>query len=352
MKFVYLKEEYILLSKIISEKLIMEKKLKKFINLYLLSLDHKKNIFSKINFEWLIENCQDFDIIQIVKNYSNQDSFFEAKKELTLCVENDIKLIRFEEQRFPEKLKKIEIPPLLLYYKGSFPKDSALENSISIIGSRECYPEYGGKLAYRIGKKVSTEKKWNISGLALGIDSFGHRGSIEGGGYTGAFIAQGLLVPLYPKENIPLEKEILQKKGFIATEYPIFSKPYSKKFILRNRLQAGLVDFLIVPEFNEKSGTLSTIEYGLKEKKTVYICTPKRTLLRNSSCKDFNKGNSLFSFESDKLKEIYSNFSNEDFKKTRLYKIKSNKKYQYLIVERIPNFIKKELSVYKNEKLF
>lgn len=339
--FLYSKLEYIILSKINTEKIILEKNKLNFFQIFIKSLNSKKNIFK--NKEWLLINCPNIEIYNLIIKYSDYKNKEEAQKELELCKEKEIKLLRYEEKRFPQKLKEIESPPILLYYKGNFPLDKSLENSVSIIGSRECYEEFGGKLAYKIGQKLAKEKKWNISGLALGIDTFGHKGSLSNGGYTGAFIAQGLLTELYPKENFDLEKKIVLKKGFIATEYPIFSKIYYKKFTLRNRLQAGIVDFLIIPEFNEKSGTLSTIEYGLKEKREVFICDPRKTLEKNILYKIFNKGNILFTFSEKELNELYRDFNFENFKKSRLYKIKNNKNYVYSIVEKIPKFEKKEV---------
>lgn len=348
MACIYTKEEYIILSKMISEKIILDRKLKKFIELFIESVINKKNFFNKKNKIWLIDNCNDKEIYYLILKYMENRYYEEAKKELSLCKLNKIKILRFEEKRYPNNLKKIESPPIMIYYKGIFPKDINLKNSVSIIGSRNCYKEYGGKLAYKIGEKLAKEKKWNISGLALGIDTYGHQGSIFGGGYTGAFIAQGLLTKLYPEENIDLSFKILKKKGFIATEYSIFSKTYYKKFTLRNRLQAGLVDFLIIPEFNEKSGTLTTIEYGLKSNKEVYICSPQRTLERNKECKEYNKGNILFSFEESQIKKIYLEFNFNEFKKTRLYKIKNNPNYTYKIIDKIPNFEKEEKIIQTN----
>lgn len=350
MACVYSKKEYIILSKITSEKLILDKKLKKFIELFGKSIVDKKNIFCKKNEEWLVINCIDEEIYSLISKYKDEEHYKDAQKELDLCKLNKIKFLRYEEKRYPSNLKKIESPPIMIYYKGIFPKDKSLKNSVSIVGSRECYGEYGGRLASKIGEKLAKEKKWNISGLALGIDTYGHKGSLFGGGYTGAFIAQGLLTNLYPEENINLSFEIIRKKGFIATEYPIFSKPYYKKFTLRNRLQAGLVDFLIVPEFNEKSGTLSTIEYGLKEKKEVYICSPRRTLERNKNCNIYNKGNILLSLMNEELKEIYSDFDIKFFEKTRIYKIKKRYFNQYKIIDKIPIFKKEEEK--KEIKLF
>lgn len=338
MACIYTRQEYIILSKIMSEKLILDKKLKKFIDLFIKSTIYKKNFFKNKNEEWLISNCDDKEIFELILRYKNEKNYIEAQKELELCKTNKVKLLRYEQKRYPQNLRRIESPPVMIYYKGIFPKDIKLENSVSIVGSRECYKEYGGKLANKIGEKLAKEKKWNISGLALGIDTYGHEGSILGGGYTGAFIAQGLLSKLYPEENIELASKILKKKGFIATEYSVFSKTYYKKFTLRNRLQAGLVDFIIVPEFNEKSGTLSTIEYGLKNKKEVYICSPERTLLRNKECKEYNKGNILFSFNEEKIKELYPELDLKELKKTRLYRIKNNLNYNYRVVTKIPDF--------------
>lgn len=347
----YSKIEYILLSKIISEKIILEKKHKLFCQIFLNSIRLKNNLFK--NIEVFKQNI-DSDIVLLLAKYNSLKERKIAEEELKISSSNNIKFLFYEEKRFPENLKKIDTPPIMLYYIGQFPKDSSLKYSISIIGSRNCYENFGGRLAYKVGQQVSKEKIWNISGLALGIDTFGHLGSLSQNGYTGAFLAQGLLTPIYPKENIDLFHKIIKKKGFIATEYPIYSKIYYKKFTLRNRLQAGLVDSLFIPEFNEKSGTLSTIEYGLKYNKNVYICNPKKTLEIDISLKEFNKGNALFSLNDFTLKKLYPDFKIENFKKTRIYKIIHNKSYKYEIVEKIPDFKKNDnaIMIDQQKKLF
>ena len=118
---VYTKIEYILISKIISEKVILEKKLKKFTSIFLLSLLSNKNIFLPSNFQWLNSVCDDLDITQIITTFSDQSYYLEAKNELKLCEENNIKIITYEENDFPNRLKEIEIPALILYYIGIFP---------------------------------------------------------------------------------------------------------------------------------------------------------------------------------------------------------------------------------------
>lgn len=333
----YSKTEYILLSKIISEKIIIEKKHQLFYEIFFNNFKLKKNLFKNIK---ILKESIDSGIIFLLEKYNSTEERENAEKEIEICRLNNIKLLFFEDKRFPENLKKIDTPPIMLYYVGQFPRDNSLKYSVSIIGSRNCYKNFGGRLAYKVGQQLSKEKIWNISGLALGIDTFGHLGSLSKKGYTGAFIAQGLLTAIYPQENLDLFKKIIKKKGFIATEYPIYSKIYYKKFILRNRLQAGLVNSLFIPEFNEKSGTLSTIEYGLKYNKNVYICSPKKTLEKDINLKEFNKGNILFSFNDSILKKLYPDFNIENFKKSRIYKIIYNKKYNYEIVDKIPNFKK------------
>lgn len=341
---IYSSLDYILLSKIINEKIIIEKNLENFTNLFLKSLKDKKNIFS-FSLESLKEYCNNEDINSMILKYNSNIEREKSKKEILKCKELNIKFLFYEQNRFPNSLKKISIPPIMLYYKGVFPTDISLKNSVSIIGSRNCYKDFGGKLAYKVGKKLSKEKIWNISGLALGIDTFGHLGSLSEGRYTGAFIAQGLGRELYPKENIPLFKKIIDFGGFVATEYPLYANKYYKKFTLRNRLQAGLVENLFVPEFNEKSGTLSTIEYGLKFQKNVYICNPEKTIRSNKNFIEYNKGNALFSFSNEELIKIYPNFDFEVFKKSRIYKIKNNKNYKFEIINKIPDFKSKNIIV-------
>ena len=108
-----------------------------------------------------------------------------------------------------------------------------------------------------------------ISGLAKGIDSFAHKGSLDGRGKTIAIVGCGL-DRVYPKENIGLFNDIIKSNGAIVSEYIIGTKPLSKNFPKRNRIISGIANGVIVVEAREKSGTLITVDFALEQGKNIY----------------------------------------------------------------------------------
>ncbi|MGE6051860.1 DNA-processing protein DprA, partial [Klebsiella pneumoniae] len=75
-----------------------------------------------------------------------------------------------------------------------------------------------------------------VSGLARGIDTAAHVGSIETG--TIAVIAGGIDV-VYPPENAALQERIAQD-GLLIAEQPPGTEPRARHFPYRNRIIAGL----------------------------------------------------------------------------------------------------------------
>ena len=143
------------------------------------------------------------------------------------------------------------------------------QNKIAIIGSRDCDFDVDAikidaiiKKFYQIDKDIKV-----VSGLAKGIDSIAHQKSLENG--TIAILGTGLDV-IYPNANEDLYNRILENNGLIISEYPNGSRPLPKNFIKRNRIIAGLASSIIAIRCNAKSGTFSTINYGLKYGKNVY----------------------------------------------------------------------------------
>ena len=107
-----------------------------------------------------------------------------------------------------------------------------------------------------------------ISGMARGIDGFGHEGALEGGGRTYAVLGCGVNV-VYPPEHAGLYERILEKGG-ILSEYPPDMPPRPGFFPMRNRIIAGLCDLLLIIEAKEKSGSLITADCALEQGKDIY----------------------------------------------------------------------------------
>lgn len=180
--------------------------------------------------------------------------------------ENNIKIININEREYPQALKEIYDPPISLYVKGNIEK---LNNkNIGIVGCREC-TTYGKKSAEYFSYNLSKQNINIVSGLAKGIDSYAHLGSLNNGN-TIAVLGNGLDI-IYPKENLELANEIIKRGGTIISEYPCGTKPEKMKFPARNRIISGISSGIIVIEAKEKSGTLITVDFALEQGRDVFV---------------------------------------------------------------------------------
>ena len=180
--------------------------------------------------------------------------------------ENNIKIININEREYPQVLKEIYDPPISLYVKGNIEK---LNNkNIGIVGCREC-TTYGKKSAEYFYYNLSKQNINIVSGLAKGIDSYAHLGSLNTGN-TIAVLGNGLDM-IYPKENLELANEIIKRGGTIISEYPCGTKPDKMKFPARNRIISGISSGIIVIEAKEKSGTLITVDFALEQGRDVFV---------------------------------------------------------------------------------
>lgn len=179
---------------------------------------------------------------------------------------NNIEIINIYDKYYPDKLKVIYDPPVVLYVKGD--KSILNENGMAIVGCRSC-TEYGKIIAQKFAYNLSINNINVISGLARGIDSFAHIGSLKGNGKTIAVVGCGL-DRVYPDENKNLFREIIKTGGAVISEYVIGTKPVAKNFPRRNRIISALSNGVIVVEAGLKSGTLITVDFALEQGKDIY----------------------------------------------------------------------------------
>ena len=185
------------------------------------------------------------------------------EKEIAETEKYGAEIILACDEAYPRILTYIPDFPPVLIAKG----DVKLLNKhkFAIIGGRNSTIN-GNKLAYKFAKEISDMGYVIISGLAKGIDSYAHKGSLEKG--TIAVIAGGIK-HIYPKENINLYKEIYEK-GVVITEQPISLAVLAQHFPQRNRIIAGLSLGVLVVEASRKSGTLITTRFALDYNREVY----------------------------------------------------------------------------------
>lgn len=195
-------------------------------------------------------------------------------------LKNDIDIICICDKEYPKLLKEIYDPPISLYCKGD--KTILNQEAIAIVGCREA-TEYGKNVAKYFSYHLAKRGMNIISGLAKGIDSYAHIGTIYAqeenrksmgdmrkNGKTIAVLGNGL-DSIYPMENERLAKQIVEKGGILLSEYALGTKPDKMNFPARNRIISGMSKGVLVVEAKEKSGTLITVDFALDQGREVFV---------------------------------------------------------------------------------
>jgi len=179
-----------------------------------------------------------------------------------------IEIITLFDEGYPEQLRQIYDPPIVLYVMGSLHFDVGL----SIVGCRRA-SFYGLSSAEKISRELSALGITVISGLARGIDTAAHKGALAAGGKTIAVLGSGLK-NIYPPENEALAHSIAQK-GAVISEFPLDTQPYPYNFPRRNRIISGLSAGVVVVEAAQNSGALITADFALEQGREVYALPGK-----------------------------------------------------------------------------
>lgn len=178
------------------------------------------------------------------------------------------RITHLEKEDYPELLRHIYAPPLVLYYYGILPyKKSPEMPLLSVVGSRKC-TTYGNSMVYKICAQLAYCGIGIVSGLAKGIDARAHEGAIAGNGYTIGVLGGGADV-IYPFENIHLYYKV-REYGCVISEYPPGTEPLRNHFPARNRIIAGMSAGTFVCEAAKSSGTMITVDRALEENRQVY----------------------------------------------------------------------------------
>lgn len=158
------------------------------------------------------------------------------------------------------------VPPLALWVRGPGRLDELADRSVAIVGSRAS-TAYGEHVAGELGFQLA-ERGWTVvSGGAYGIDAAAHRGALAADGPTVAVLACGV-DRVYPAGNGALLQRIAES-GLVVSEWPPGAAPHQHRFLVRNRLIAGLTRGTVVVEAAARSGATATANRARKLGKQV-----------------------------------------------------------------------------------
>ena len=243
----------------------------------------------------LFFSCPNNRLWEIMKNYSsaaelyddliNRRCGFITEKEaehigfcseaqglsvIKSCEKRGIYILTYEDNAYPERLRKLYCPPAVLYFIGDISSLNC-ERTVAVIGAREA-SEYSLKAAYAFTNAIAKRGICIISGLANGIDQIAHKSALKADGMTCGVMGCGLEYD-YPKGSGRL-KEAICRKGTVISEYMPQTRPAPENFKVRNRIIAALSDAVIVIQASEHSGTLNTVNHALELSKEIFVIPP------------------------------------------------------------------------------
>lgn len=187
----------------------------------------------------------------------------EASAELERTDQANARLVMHGEPDYPPGLTELDVPPPIITIRGN-PKLFA-RDTIAIVGARNA-SALGQRFARDIARDLGAADIVIASGLARGIDTAAHKGSLPTG--TIAVMAGGIDV-VYPPENQALYEEIADK-GIVISEIPVGQQPTAQHFPRRNRIVSGLARGVVVVEATLNSGSLITARLAGEQGRDVF----------------------------------------------------------------------------------
>lgn len=195
----------------------------------------------------------------------NKKEISKIKRSYETLLKKNIQFITIRDKNYPEALKHIPDAPIALYIRGDLPQKNML--SLAIVGARNC-SNYGKEIAFHMANQLSKAGIQIISGLANGVDSCAHKGSLAANIATYGVLGCGIDI-CYPISNIEIYMR-MQECGGIISEYSIGMPAKPGNFPMRNRIISGLCDGVLIVEAKEKSGSLITADLALEHGKDVF----------------------------------------------------------------------------------
>jgi DNA processing protein len=174
-------------------------------------------------------------------------------------------LIAIGDNDYPELLGQISRPPSELFVRG---EPGLLQMpALAIVGSRNP-TQAGARNAFEFARHLGGMGFCIVSGLAEGIDTAAHRGALDAGAATVAFLGHGI-DRVYPASNRDLAHEIAAH-GALVSEFPLGTHPGRENFPQRNRLISGMSLGTLVVEAARRSGSLITARFAGEQGREVF----------------------------------------------------------------------------------
>lgn len=236
----------------------------------------------------------------VADSISNWEKTVDLAGELKRIQEYGCHILTQDHENYPDLLKQIYDPPIVLYVKGELTAKD--KNSIAMVGSRMT-THYGIEVARKLAYQLAYIGVTVVSGGARGIDTAAHQGVLSAKGRTVAVLGTGINI-IFPTENAELFQRI-SENGAIITQFPFNRKADKQSFPIRNRIVAGMTMGTVVVEANLTSGALITANMAVEYGRQIFAVPGRIDSPRSKGCHELiKKGAKLCEGAEDVLSEF------------------------------------------------
>jgi len=231
---------------------------------------------------------------------ANWEQTVDLSGELRRIREYNCRAVTWEDAEYPELLRQIYDPPVLLYVKGQLlPRD---KNAVAIVGSRQA-SHYGIETARRFGYQLGYVGVTVVSGGARGIDTAAHQGTLNAKGRAIVVLGTGINI-IFPAENAALFERVMEN-GAVVTQFPFNRQADRQSFPIRNRIVAGMTLGSVVIESGLNGGALITANFATEYGRQVFAVPGRIDSPGSKGCHDLiKKGAKLCESAEDILGEF------------------------------------------------
>ena len=203
------------------------------------------------------------DLAARIRDHADEGSaILETVRSLGLAV------VTLDDPGYPLRLRRVEMPPPLLFVRGSLAALSA-PAAVAVVGTRRP-TDAGRRTAAWVGSALARAGAVVVSGLAVGIDGVAHAAVVAEELPTVAVLGGGH-ARLFPKAHERLADEIVAAGGAVVAELPPETAATRGTFPRRNRLVSGLSDATVVVEAGLRSGALITAGWALEQGRECFL---------------------------------------------------------------------------------
>jgi len=189
------------------------------------------------------------------------------KKKWKILVSSGVRAISYWSEDYPQLLREIYSPPVILFYKGNL--DCLSSKCLAVIGTRRS-SDYGKRVVRSLVSSLTGYGWTVVSGMAFGIDSLAHWTAIRHGVLTIAVVG-GSLDKAYPRSNQKLFDRIIDSGGLVLSEHDWDKVAEPWHFPARNRIVSGICQAVLVVEAPQKSGAKITARLALEQNRPVLV---------------------------------------------------------------------------------